>query len=213
MAIDCGNIKQNIGFDCDNPIQGGVGNRAWIINKKDIVSVVYNVVNKMIIETIALRVGSTAFFIDGYQNSIQPYTELVKGTFVETHLHRVGFRLFDLSPEQKENLTGMLNGQYVIIVELNYKGTDGASAFEVYGIDKGLNQVTTLTKDPNEQDGQGSINLIIEGHEPKIPKNFFNVSYAVTLALIESLLVGVDVLQFSNGDAVQFSNGDFVEYN
>lgn len=188
MATVCGKISQSIGFDCDNPMQAGTEDKAWIINRDDIDSVTYNT-NKMIVEGITLKAGKTAFTISGRNNSIMPNFTLIKNAFTDVFDHIVQVVMFDISPAQKENLTGMVSGKYVIVTENKFRGATGNSAFEVYGLDCGL-ELTVLSKDPNNQDNQGAFAGTFatnKNKEPKMARTFFDTSYAATLALLEGL--------------------------
>lgn len=188
FATVCGAIASSIGFDCDNPMQGGTEDKAWIINKADIDTVTYNT-NNMIVEDITLKVGKTAFTIAGRNNSIMPSTALIKNTYTDVFDHIVNMVLFDISPAQKENLQGMISGKYVIVTENKFRGATGNSAFEIYGLDTGL-ELTVLTKDPNNADTQGAFSGTFatnKNKEPKMPRSVFITSYASTLAMLEGL--------------------------
>lgn len=185
----CGAISGNIAFDCDVPMQSGTRDKAWIINLEDIDVITYNT-NKMIVEEITLKVGKTAYFIDGQNNSIMPKCSLVKLAYTDMYDHIVKMLGFDISPTVKENLEGMKSGRYVVITENVYKGTSGNSAFEIYGLNVGL-EITILEKDPNNQDTQGAFDFTFatnKNKEPKMPLTFFDTDYATTKALIEGLL-------------------------
>lgn len=189
LVTVCGAISGNIAFDCEIPMQSGTRDKAWIINLDDIESITY-ATNKMIVEEIVLKVGKTAYFIDGQNNSIMPKCSLVKLTFTDMYDHIVKMLGFDISPTVKENLEGMKNGRYVIITENVFKGTAGNSAFEIYGLNVGL-EITILDKDPNNQDTQGAFDFTFatnKNKEPKMCLTFFDTNYATTKALIEGLL-------------------------
>lgn len=185
----CGAISGNILFDCENPMQSGTRDRAWIINLADIDTITYNT-NKMIVEEITLKAGKTAFYIDGQNNSIMPKASLVKLTYHDVYDHVIKMLGFDISPSTKENLEGMKSGRFVIITENVFKGTGGNSAFEIYGLNVGL-ELTILEKDPNNQDTQGAFDFTFatnKNKEPKMPLTFFDTDYNTTKELIEGLL-------------------------
>lgn len=209
--INCGKISLNISDSCENPIIAGTGERAWIINYNDVLEITYNITNPMIVEVIELKPSTKAFYIDGKQNSIAPYYELIK-VISDTHLHRVSFQLFDIDPSQKENLTGAITGKYIVIVELKTKGVDGSSAFEIYGLNGGLKNIN-LDKNPNNQDNQGAFNFVLEGNCQFMPKNFFFLSYSATLAIIEALLVeNVNNAIFTNNNNIIFTNNNLIAF-
>jgi len=185
----CGKISANILADCDDPLQTGTVDRAIVINLDDIESVAFNT-NKMIVEDIVLKVGKTAFVIDGINNSIMPKATMIQQTFAKVYDHIVKMIGFDISPATKENLEFMKYGRFVVIAENVFRGTAGNSAFEVYGLNVGL-EITILEKDPNNVDTQGGFDFTFatnKNKEPKMPLTFFDTDYTTTKALIDGLL-------------------------
>src|SRR3990170_3164038 len=65
----CAALEGNLEPDCDFPIQGGVDDLLYLINKSDILSVTRNGLNPQIIEDIILVSGATAFKVQGQNNS------------------------------------------------------------------------------------------------------------------------------------------------
>lgn len=189
LVTVCGSISSSIAFNCELPMQSGTRDKAWIINLDDIDTITYNT-NKMVVEDITLKDLKTAYFIDGQNNSIMPKCSLVKLAFTDMYDHIVKMLGFDISPAVKSNIEGMKNGRYVIITENVFRGTAGNSAFEVYGLNVGL-EITILEKDPNNQDTQGAFDFTFgtnKNKEPKMVRTFFDTDYATTKALIEGLL-------------------------
>lgn len=185
--IDCNKINNSISLDCDFSLVTGT-RRAWVLNYDDISSVTYEA-NKMIITEIVLKAGKISYKISGQQNSIQPKSALINGTFCKFYDHSVGMIGFDISPAVKENLQGAKNGLFVVIVENFFKGTNGNCAFEVYGIDSGL-KFTLLDKDPNNADTQGGFQFTLANDKNKEPfgvRTFFDTDYTTTLDLIENM--------------------------
>lgn len=190
MAV-CGKISSNILADCDDPLQTGTIDRAIVINLEDIESVAYNATNKMIVEDIVLKPGKVAYQIDGINNSIMPKATMIQQTFAKVYDHIVKMIGFDISPATKENLEFMKYGKFVTICENVFKGASGNSAFEIYGINVGL-EITILEKDPNNLDTQGGFDFTFatnKNKEPKMPLTFFDTNYTTTKSLIDALLV------------------------
>lgn len=189
MAV-CGKISSDILASCENPLQTGTVDRAVVINKDDIESVVYNLTNKMIVEDIVLKAGKTAYQIDGINNSIMPKATLIQQTFAKVYDHVVKMIGFDISPTTKENLEFMKYGKFVVIAENVFQGTAGNSAFEIYGLNVGL-EITILEKDPNNVDTQGGFDFTFatnKNKEPKMPLTFYDTDFATTKALVDGLL-------------------------
>lgn len=190
MATVCGKIAGNILKSCTKPLQGGTKDRAIVINFDDIASIVYNSTNVATIEDIVLTTGKLAYQIDGKNNSIAPKAMMVKQGFENMFDHTIQMKGFDISPDIKEQLNSMKDGRFVVIVENYFKGTDGNSAFEVYGLTSGL-ELTTLERDPNNADTQGAFDFTFStalNKEPKLPNNLFVTSYAASKAVVDGLL-------------------------
>lgn len=187
----CGEISSNIAFDCDNPLQSGTRDRAWIINFEDIDTVTYNATNKNIVEDITLKAGKVAFYIDGKNNSIMPTTTMIQQRYANVFDHVVNMKGFDISPATKDNLNKAKDGRFVVVTENTFRGASGNAAFEIFGLKTGL-EMTVLTRDPNNADTQGAFDFTFATNlnkEPELPNTFFITSYSATKTLIEGLLV------------------------
>jgi hypothetical protein len=104
--------------------------------------------------------------------------------------HTVTFKGFDISPAIKAQLNSAKDGKYIVIVENYFKGTDGNSAFEVYGLKTGL-EFSELTRTPNDEATQGAFHFVLTtktNKEAKMPNPLFVTSYAATKAVVEGLL-------------------------
>lgn len=190
MSVVCGAIASNILISCDNPMQGGTRDRAVIFNYDDIASIVYDSTNTSTVEDIVLATGKFAYQIDGKNNSIAPKASMVKVGFNNMFDHSVQMKGFDLSPEIKEQLNSMKDGRFVVITENYYKGVNGNSAFEIYGLTTGL-EMSVLERDPNNADTQGAFDFTfttINNKEPRLPNSLFVTSYASSKAVVDSLL-------------------------
>lgn len=196
----CKSISNNINFDCNFPMQSGTKDKGYIINFNDVLDVIYNASNKMIVEEIVLKPNAIIYYVDGRNNSIMPTFNLIKNAFTDVFDHIVNVKGFDISPEAKENLQGSVSGLFIFIAENNFKGSTGNSAFEVYGLNSGL-EITLLTRDANNTDTQGAFDITFstnKNKEPFIPKNIFIVSYEATKLYIETLLSVPVVGDFNN---------------
>ncbi len=188
----CGEISANIAVNCANPIQGGAEEILYLINREDWddAAITYNVTNTEIIENIVLSSGKVAYTYAGVNNSNKPKYELVKGEYSTFYNHEINFKVFDASPTTKEQLELLAKGQMVAIVKNKYKGTDGNSAFEVYGADAGL-ICTQNIREIAGGDAGGAFDLILKSDEtslePHMPKTVFITDYATTKAIVEGL--------------------------
>lgn len=194
--INCGNILGNIEFNCENQITTGTV-IVYISNYNDVSGVVKN--EERLITSMSF--ASCLYKIEGRQNSVAPNYSLIKGSFTELYDHVVKCLGFDISPETKLNLEGAKSGRFVVIVENVYKGYGGKNAFEVYGLNAGL-EMTILTRDSNNNDTQGAFDLTFatnKNKEPFMPLYFqTDGSYQSTKLFLENALICGQPKDFNN---------------
>ena len=184
----CGIIDANILVNCVDPIAGGTNDRLILINFDDLASVTK--VNG-IITAITMVVAKTGFVMQGKNNSVAPTQALVKQRFGEVYDHIINYKTFSLGDSVKVLLEKKVKGKFIAIIENQYKGTGGDSAFEMYGLDGGL-IVTELTRDPNSSDTQGAYDITLASSEfakePRLPATIFLTDYAITKAIVDGIL-------------------------
>jgi len=191
MSTICGGISANIQKSCTVPLQAGTRDRAVIFNFEDKATVVFNATNVNTIEDLTLAFGKDAFVIDGLKNSIAPMTALVPVGPYNMFDHTVKVLGFDISPAIKEQLNAMKDGKFIIVTENYFRGANGDSAFEVFGLTTGL-ELSILTRDGNNADTQGAFDMTFTtqlNKEPNLPNALFITSYALSKAVVDSLLV------------------------
>lgn len=187
----CGTITASILADCDNPVQGGTRDRAYIMNFDDfdLGTIVFGA-DGYTIEAITLPALKTAFVIEGKNNSIVPKATMVEQGFSNMFDQEINMKGFDISPTVKKDLNSMKDGRFVIITENYFKGTSGNSAFEVYGTTVGL-EMTVIERDPNNTETQGAFDMTFFtklNKEPNLPNPLFLTDYTTTKAIAEGLL-------------------------
>lgn len=195
MAGNCGKISDDIFNNCDETLIGGVRDRLILFNKIDLDNGSYtkNITNSQIIEGITLPTSpqTRAYAFEGQNNSIDVSTSLSKGTYSVGYLHKTVFRVFTNNPAVKEQLEAMAKGKVVAIVQNNFQGATGQGAFELLGMEAGL-EVIELTSDKSDGDTQGAYVVTLstnekyrEGHLPATP---FLTDFETTRDWIEALL-------------------------
>jgi hypothetical protein len=195
MAGNCGKITDDIFNNCDETLIGGVRDRLILFNTDDIDngSITRNTSNGQIIEGITLPSSPQArgFVFEGQNNSIDASTSLSKGRYSVGYIHRLVFRIFTNSPAVKEQLEAMAKGKVVAIVQNNFQGASGQGAFEISGLEAGL-EVIELTSDKSDADTQGAYVVTLstneqfrEGH---LPATAFLTDFETTRDWIEALL-------------------------
>lgn len=190
---NCNKLAAGITYNCDFPLVGGGSSRLVLINFDDIESYTVNTDNPQIIEGINLTTSPQArgYAFEGFKSSVAPQIDLAPNPFRSLWNHQIVFYVFDNTPEAKEVIEGIKDGKFVAIHENNYRGETGNAAFELYGKGVGL-ELTVATAAKNDADSQGAYVLTLSTpeaqKESKLPATVYLTSYAVTKALINSLL-------------------------
>ncbi len=184
----CAKITIGATVNCNAPISGGTGTRMILFNfdDKDTATVTAD-------GTIsALTLANPGFEYEGQKLSHHPSYEMVKKPFTNVFKHQVEFLVFNFTQTMKANLQKMSKGKIVAVVENNYQGTAGETAFEVYGYNTGL-FVEEMKRDANDTDNQGAFVIKLSSDEAALesvlPQALFLTDYATSKAIVDSLLV------------------------
>jgi hypothetical protein len=190
----CGKFAIDILQNCQKPIVGGVKDRLILINMSDIESIIRNNTNPQIIEDIILVSSpqAKAYYVEGKNGSNDLRSALVKQTYTEMFTHECIFRIFDNSPDIKQNIENMARGgRMVAVVENNFRGTGDVSSFEIFGIDIGL-ELVECESNKSDQETQGAWVLTLRSPErnpePHLPATLFDTDYATTKAIVTALI-------------------------
>ncbi len=191
MAV-CEKLTAGIAYDCANPPSGGVNDRLILLNFSDVDgNVTYDVTNPTLVTNIALVAPAVGFVFEGVNNSNEPRSAMVKGRYVNGYDHEVRFKCFDNSPAAKLQLSKLDGALVVAVVQNNRKGTDGNSAFEVYGLQTGL-RLQELERILADAETQGAYNLLVRNDEisrpSTLPHTLWDTDFATTLAIVNGLL-------------------------
>jgi len=192
MTQICGLLASGIGADCTNPLQAGTEDTLVLLNRTQIATLTKNISNPQVIEDIVLESAALGYVFQGLNNSIAPKSMMVKGRYFRNWSHEINFIAFDVSPEAKQVIEDMKDGDLTAIVYNKYKGTSGNSAFEIYGLYAGLKS-ETIERDVTNAETQGAFNILLKtdnerGLEPYQPQTLFITDYATTLAVVEALV-------------------------
>ena len=138
-----------------------------------------------------LASGKVGYVFQGKNFSNSGDFSLERKDFGTAYPHKVKFHIFDNSPATKKQLDLLKDGLYVAIVENNYRGTGGNAAFELYGIEVGLN-LNVHTRDTAD-DAKDAAHVLELGSgkykEPHAVATLYSTSYAVTKAIVDGLIV------------------------
>lgn len=189
----CGKIAANQLINCEYPPIGGANDRLILINYDDWnnSTITVDVGNSQLITGITLASGITAYEYEGKNNSNEPKSALVRTKYTEVYDHEVMFKIFYNSAAVKKEIEKIPLGKFVAIVENNFKGSAGECAFEVYGRDSGL-EGQILERIVADTETQGGYNLVMrsaeQAREGHLPSTLYITSYAITKAIVDSLL-------------------------
>lgn len=185
----CGLIAAGHSPNCDYPLTAGNNERLILYNFDEITGYDVNVSNPLVVEAINMVALKTGFEFVGQNYSNEPKYRMRKGAYVNTYEHEVNFLIFGYNGAVKKIVEAMAKGKLVAVVENNYRGSDGSSAFELYGSGSGL-YVQTLERDANDQDNNGAMKIQLltgeRGGEGSLPKSIFDTDYATTKAMIDA---------------------------
>ena len=188
MPTSCASISDCVLLDCSNPIVGGANDRIYLINKADIASVVQT---GYLVTDIVLNSGEFIYKYEGQNQSVDLRAALVRQRYAVVYDHEVIFKVFDNTPTVKEQIEALGRGVVVAIVEKNFKGSDGTSSFEIYGLTSGL-ILNAAESNASDTDTQGAWNLTLVNSEfakePGPPLTFlYSGSLTATSAFLEGL--------------------------
>ena len=186
MPIDCtGNLTADILFDCANAPVGGIEQNVVLINKNDIdvVNTTVDATNRVLVTNLQLLPGKTGYLLTGVKQANGKAWELVKkDNAPDKFKHTFSGGIFNPSAANKLQADSLSKGaKYVAVVEQVWKGTDSDDAFEVLGLDAGL-ELMTMTNNSKENDNMIMFELSsADGFEDTtMPKTLLETDYATT---------------------------------
>lgn len=185
----CGKLVQNMIYDCQNPVIGGVEAVVYLFNRSDIAAYVRDDTNPQIIKDITMVTGAKGFRYEGYNTSVKPKTTFVKKDYSARFDHSVDLVIFLKGSDVKAEIEKLGTSRVVAVIENVHKSGD--SAFEIFGTDLGL-ELTTLTSDPNDANSEGAyvVNLTSPANfkEPHMPATLYDTDYATTKSGLLALI-------------------------
>ncbi|WP_185965617.1 hypothetical protein [Flavobacterium zepuense] len=177
--MDCtGNLTADIVFDCLNAPVGGIEQNVVLINKDDIdvTATTVSALNRLQVTSIQLKTGKTGYKLTGIKQANGKAWELVKKENApDKFKHTFSGVIFSPSLENKEQADKLSQGaKYIAVVEQVWKGANNADAFEVLGLNSGL-ELTTMTNSSKENDNMIMFELSsADGfEETTMPKTYY----------------------------------------
>lgn len=184
MACE-GLITADILYDCDNSPVGGLETDVILVNVTDIDidATTFDALNSDIVTNFQLLAGKTGFLLQGVKQINSASSELVKKEFSsDKHTHTFNGVVLNVSAENKKQINIMSEGaKYVAVIDRKWKGASNAEAFQILGLESGL-ELQTVTWNFNENDGVLQFSLAsTEGfEEPNLPNTLLETDYATT---------------------------------
>lgn len=194
MSYCDGIINANIkGSSCATPAVKGYERVGWIINRKDIDfdTVEFASDKKNVISSLPLVSGAKAYQIE--QSGNTPFTgsntAIEVGTYATTVTNTIQFAILNNDQDTADKIQdSLLNGEFVVILEMKDKGAQSKSAFRVFGFYNGL----TLSEHSQDAYGDtygGSLNTLVETGAP-MTALYLGETYAAAKSLLASLVAG-----------------------
>lgn len=186
MPVDCtGNLTADILFDCANAPIGGIEQNVVLINKDDIdlSATIVDATNRILVTNLQLKPGKTGYLLTGVKQANGKAWELVKKENApDKFKHTFSGVIFNPSAANKQQADSLSKGaKYIAVIEQMWKGTDSEEAFEVLGLNSGL-ELMTMTNNSKENDNMIMFELAsADGfEETTMPKTLLDVDYAAT---------------------------------
>lgn len=189
-----GIITADILADCLNGSFQGLETNVVLINREqiDFSSIVYDGANELLVTAFNLLSGNTGYCLEGVKQVNSSGYELVKKeTSLDKFKHIFNGVVLTFSAENKLQLQNMSKGdKFIAIVEKKWKGASNAEAFDIYGLDVGL-ELNVSTFNTNENDGTAAFELSsADGfEEPKLPLNLLITDYATTKTAFDNKFI------------------------
>lgn len=194
MAVCGGLLDGDILFDCDNQPIGGIEVNVVLINREhlDRSAITYDGANKILMTNLQLLSGNVGLALNGVKQINGLSAELVKKeTSIDAFKHIFSGMVLNFSAANKLQLQQLSEGASIVaVVELKWKGAGNTEAFQVAGIDAGL-ELNVLTWNTNENDGAVTFELSsVDGYEePKIISTLLETDYATTKAAFDAKFI------------------------
>ena len=187
----CAGIFSGATVSCTDPLSVGLVQRLFLANLEDVASFNMDSTDTNMCTSITMESGKTFFEFEGLKQSISCQSEYMPKPFSTAYRHQIEFSCFDVSASQRRNLEAMAFQPQVAITFGQNDTSFGNGAFEIHGINAGLEVVSNVRiPADNETGGAYRIQLATPdagGIESQLPSVFFNTSYTQTLTDLVAL--------------------------
>lgn len=182
-------------ISCASPAVKGFERKGIIINREDIdfAEVEFDTTKKNVLTALPLKSGKKGYLIE--QKGATPFSGTNSSANVGTYgtgiNNNVAIAILNNDAEVSgEVIDSMLNGEYVVVLEMKDKGAGRNSAFRVYGFHNGL-ALSAYEHDPYGDTYAGGLVTLTENDAP-MSALYLGASYTAGKALYDSLLVAAE---------------------
>ena len=186
MALCEYKLTADISNSCD--IIGGLREIGYIANKSDITG--YTEVGNTI---SAITLDGDALMYKIYTPTKTPFTgsntALEESDVVNRFTNTVSFVILENDDTTAGIVNKLANGRFVVVLHNEYEGENGASAYSVYGIERGL-RASELTRDPYDDASAGGWSVTMtETGAAKSEHFFYDTDLETTTATLEGYCI------------------------
>jgi len=191
---NCSGIFQGADIDCQNPLAVGTVQRVLIANREDVELISYSVVEgeENVIAGITMKATKTFFEFAGVNESISTQNELVRRSVSNGYKHTLNLSVFEVDNLSLQNMMAMAYKPQIAIVYGVDDSSLGNGAFQVLGVDAGLDLISNIRINGDVETGGAHVLQLATpdtgGDEKTIPPVFFDTDYATTLLAVDALL-------------------------
>lgn len=186
-------LTASIAHDCtpQGRAKAGLETKAVIINKEDI-DVTALTVSGAAVTNLSLVSGATGYSIDWVKQLGSATAEFAANdSGIDTFTHGFACRIFGTDVAAAERARELKDGEFVIVVETKYKGTNNGAAFKVFGLESGL-KMSESNYTSLENDGALLFTLSsVEGFGESYPFQVWSEgNYTANKSKFDALMVG-----------------------
>ena len=192
---NCSGIFQGQDVDCQNPLAVGTIQRCLIANRNDVSSIAYSIAvgEENVISGITMKSGTQFFEFFGVNESIKTQNELVRRSVSNGYKHTLDLSVFEVDNSTLQNLMAMAYTPQIAIVYGVDDSSLGNGAFQVLGVDAGLDLLTNIRINGDVETGGAHVLQLATpdsgGDEKLIPPVFWSTDYQTTLLAVDALLI------------------------
>ena len=191
---NCSGIFQNQLVSCDNPLSVGTTQRILVANREDVSVITYSAVagEENVVTGITMKTTKRFFEFGGVNESISMQQELVRRTVSNGYKMTVNCIVFETDNTTRLNLQAMAYKPQIAIVYGVDDSSLGNGAFNVMGVDVGMDLLTNVNMPADVESGGGyQLGLGTPdtgGDEKALAPVFWDTDYTSTLVAVNALL-------------------------